>query len=119
MVLGKAPHFWRLVYPRGREAMVRTVLAHLAEREFDAIAVKGVSGVVAGSIVAYLTGKPLLIVREDGTVDAYCDMPWSYIILDDLVDSGTTIKFIRRTIKKHIPNAGYKGTYQYIYEEWF
>jgi adenine/guanine phosphoribosyltransferase-like PRPP-binding protein len=67
--------------------------------EFDAIAVCGYSGAIAGSILAYAMNKNLVIVRKESED---CHSPLTregvmcgdYIIVDDLVNSGSTIEKI-------------------------
>lgn len=71
--------------------------------QFDAIAFRGNSGSAAAYPLSYLLNKPLICIRKDsshhgkkyeGAVGVQ-----TYIIVDDFVESGTTIKEIRNIIK--------------------
>lgn len=76
--------------------------------KFDYIAVTGHSGIVPGAVLAYLYGKQLVIVRKEGECShgRSVEAPESYwkltkeerdertIIVDDFVNSGSTIKRI-------------------------
>jgi hypothetical protein len=75
---------------------------------FDAIVVRGVSGLLVGPMVASRLGKPWCIVRKpgDGThsdhkvVEGWYNFK-SYIIVDDLIATGGTIKLIQKTLHEH------------------
>lgn len=84
--------------------------------KFDAIAVRGCSGIVPGTIVAYLLRKPLIIVRKGETshsdvgpagAEILCDslpLKFTYVVIDDTRATGATIKAIRTALST-------KGTY--------
>lgn len=70
------------------------------------IAVRGVSGVSIGAAVSYYTGIPLVVVRKDseqthsnGTVQGLYELCGDYVIVDDLIDSGTTVRAIARELR--------------------
>lgn len=83
------------------------VVLHLKKKlKFDAIAVCGHSGLIIGGAVAAQLGIPLIAVRKDITkvfgdgnmVNMHLDLPTGrplrYLILDDLIVMGRTIKHI-------------------------
>ncbi len=87
----------------------RQVLKDNKQFNYCAIACIGLSGVSMGTVVSYLTGIPLLVIRKPkenhhGTYDLeysnYHVKPGNYCIVDDLIDSGTTINNIKEKINK-------------------
>jgi len=96
----------------GRKEICERLIASIKNShiEFDAIAVRGASGLIIGPIVAYLFDKPLVVIRRDNELDNHnchgsniveynCCFN-TYIILDDLVCSGKTVKTIIKNINK-------------------
>jgi adenine/guanine phosphoribosyltransferase-like PRPP-binding protein len=88
-------------------------------RTFDAIAITGVSGSLFGIPLAYMLGKELIIIRKAEKRHGGRIGPGGYllgqknarryIIVDDLSESGHTLKFIRRSVRKHSPRAQLVG----------
>ena len=79
---------------------------------FEFVAVTGVSGLVVGSIVAHKLKKRLIVVRKkNDSSNATCEVEGipsghnqtkkRYIIIDDLISSGGTIRRIISQIKNH------------------
>ena len=107
-----APHIRTAVNHVIRAETVREMKKKIEDSgvQYDAIAVCGVSGISVGSILSYLLGKPMLIVRKK---DDKCHSSFrvemniqfhsrelvNYIIVDDLMDSGSTVDYIYKTIK--------------------
>lgn len=90
--------------------------------DFDSIACCGVSGLLVVSQVAELLDKHIVIVRkkDDNCYSKYSTegvAPFRYIILDDLICSGNTVKHIKRTLKKEYPRSMCVGAYCYLPEE--
>lgn len=76
----------------------------------DTIAVRGVSGMLVGAPLAYATGKPILVVRKDDGSHSSNRVEGptfagTYVIIDDLVDSGDTLREIVVRVKDHDPAA--------------
>lgn len=111
----------------------RTLLAAqktFALPKFSYIACRGVSGMVfAGAFCSRYKYSPI-VVRKDGyesnshaekQVEG-CpqyhaeDESFNYIIVDDFIGKGTTIKEIQRAINATNPNANYLGTLTYANE---
>lgn len=70
------------------------------------IAVRGVSGVSVGAAVSFYTKLPLVVIRKDdeqthssGTVQGLFGMRGRYVIVDDLVDTGATVRAIVRALE--------------------
>jgi adenine/guanine phosphoribosyltransferase-like PRPP-binding protein len=88
-------------------------------RSFDAIAITGVSGALFGIPLAYMLGKELIIIRKAEKRHGGRIGPGGYllgmrnarryIIVDDLSESGHTLKFIRRSVRKQSPRARLVG----------
>lgn len=80
------------------------------------IAVIGVSGLLIGPIISYLTNIPLVVVRSndnkshsartveyDSSINSFRTK--KYVIIDDLVDSGATLERIGAEIDESFPKA--------------
>lgn len=89
---------------------------------FDSIACCGTSGLMVVPQIAEILKKEIIIVRKTGD-KSYSDfkvegaIPFRYIILDDLICSGGTVRHIRSTIKSETPRAICVGVYCYIPNE--
>lgn len=75
------------------------------KRSFDGVAICGMSGALVGPIVALRLKKPLLVVRKDNNHHSSSMVEGdksirSYIIVDDCVDQGKTIKSIVKKINR-------------------
>jgi hypothetical protein len=76
---------------------------------FDTIVVRGMSGALMGGAVRAITGYPLTILRKraershswmdaEGTIELFKIN--KYIFLDDLVDSGKTLKIVHKEMNR-------------------
>jgi orotate phosphoribosyltransferase len=71
--------------------------------------------------IAEILNKNILVVRKDER--RYSDFttegvaPFRYVVIDDLICSGKTIKHITDTIKEEYPRARALGVYCYLPEE--
>ena len=89
--------------------------------DFDTIACCGISGIMVVPQIAELLRKNILIVRKN--VDGYSKFILEgaygrrYIIIDDLICSGSTCKYITRQIKEEIPGLKCLGIYTYMKED--
>ena len=91
----------------------------LKTMEFDAIAFRGMSGCLFAAVLAYELRKPMIMVRKrvkrgDGgyTTDSHSSMfvegdqsARTYIIVDDFIASGATVREIHKEIKEVMPEA--------------
>jgi adenine/guanine phosphoribosyltransferase-like PRPP-binding protein len=85
-------------FPKTIRRMTKFLKAR--QHEFDAIAVRGVSGVLVGGPLSLRLRKPLIVVRkkEDNSHSCYRiegdKTATRYVIIDDLIASGRTVKHI-------------------------
>lgn len=110
---GCATHLEPLLSPQRRTQVIKdlTDLMTPFKKEFGAVAVCGVSGMLAGIPIALALQKRLLIVRKDGETSHSCykvegaeyestmqgDRAYArhkVAIIDDLIDSGKTMNHI-------------------------
>ena len=91
-----------------RRLVIRSVVEALwrSKVEFDAIAVRGVSGLLIGPAVADHLRKHLLVVRKpretyhtDRLVEGEMDIK-SYVIVDDIIASGDTVRSILEGVRQ-------------------
>jgi len=102
-----------------KDAIEDAVFALSKHRKcFETIVVTGLSGTLIGPTVAYLMGKDLGVVRQRKS--KHCDFKLeatkpikNYIIIDDMVDTGDTIKKIIKDVDSFYPNAILYGVYCY------
>jgi hypothetical protein len=89
----------------------RLVRRALAKYDYDALACRGVSGLLITPIMAVRLKKSLLVVRKpsedqhSGRIVEGDIAARRYIILDDFICEGETAKAIRKEIKNFAPRA--------------
>lgn len=86
-----------------REEKLNQALKMLEGYEFDAFVVRGISGIAFGSILAYIMGKRLVIVRKpDEDSHGQCVENWQagdrIIYLDDFICSGDTLREMHKAL---------------------
>lgn len=100
---------------------VRTAENRLAEVEFDAIAVRGTSGLLIGAPLAVRLGKNLLVVRKKAA-QSHSSYPVEgmlkfkqpkVLIVDDFCETGNTVYQIHRKIMTHCIEPTIVGVYFY------
>lgn len=103
-----ASHLKPLFNQKARKKIVRWAKSILKNspyfKEVNAIAVRGVSGIVFGSLVADACNLQLIVARKPSdkrhssrdTEGLFEDC--KYVILDDLIDSGETFQEIQETL---------------------
>ena len=88
---------------------------------FDSIACCGVSGLMVVPQISELLNKHIVVVRKGER--CYSEFrtegvaPFRYIILDDLICSGETVKYIKRTLKDEYSRSTCVGVYCYLPNE--
>lgn len=88
---------------------------------FDSIVCCGTSGMMVVPQIAELLNKNITLVRKGEK--CYSDFivegvaPFRYIIIDDLICSGNTVRHIKNKIKDDFPRAICTGIYCYIPNE--
>lgn len=79
--------------------------------KINAIAFTGSSGAALAYPVSYITGIPLLCVRKSTKDNHYHNKlegyvnPKNYVIIDDIIATGRTVKSIRKAIAKESPKS--------------
>lgn len=104
--------------PGDIKIIVKRLIAKLKHLDFEAIAFQGYSGALIAPIVAYKMNKCPILVRKETFKDAHsCQAVEGlyshkriikYIIIDDFIDTGTTIRNINYKINQTT------GTYECI-----
>jgi len=91
--------------------------------KFDAIAVSGTSGTLVGGILSLELGKPLIVVYQNatryspvGAQGAYSNK--RYIIVDDFVFSGKTVRLIASEVLTQFPQAVPTAIFAYLDEDY-
>ena len=90
--------------------------------QFDSIACCGTSGLMVVPQIAELLNKNIILVRKKNE-KCYSDFaiegvkPFRYIILDDLICSGNTVRHIKRSISNEHSRTTCVGLYCYMPEE--
>ena len=88
---------------------------------FDSIACCGVSGLMVVPQIAELLNKHIIVVRKGEK--CYSEFrtegvaPFRYIILDDLICSGGTVKHIKKVLKDEYSRSSCVGVYCYLPDE--
>ncbi len=92
-----------------REATIERIVGKLAEKTgtFDSIAVSGASMMLIASVVAYRLKKNIILVRkEEEERNSKCSVEGQtdqrYIIIDDLIASGRTLKYVIKQIDTYL-----------------
>ena len=105
-----------------RNMIVMEAVRKLRPHDFDTIVACGTSGLIVVPQVAEILNKHILVVRKLNE-KCYSEFstegvaPYRYVILDDLICSGNTVKHIKRTIKNNYPYAKCIGIYCYLAQE--
>jgi adenine/guanine phosphoribosyltransferase-like PRPP-binding protein len=118
-----ASHTCHVLNHKVRNKIIITAVTKLRKisSEFDSIACSGVSGLMVVPQISELLNKHIVIVRKGEK--CYSEFrtegvaPFRYIILDDLICSGNTIKHIKKVLKDEYPRSNCIGLYCYLPDE--
>lgn len=102
-----------------RKTIVSRVVKELRDVDFDAFAVRGVSGLIMAPIVAYLLDKHVIVVRKPKTEEyshasQLVEVPITegkYIVFDDFTGSGATAREIMERVRLACPKMECVGGY--------
>lgn len=101
-----------------KEGIIRLISG--SEIKFNSIAVTGISGLLLGPILAAQLNKKILVVRKDTKttnsdkiVEGRSVKNDRYIIIDDFIQSGSTINRIIKEIHIFNPTAKCVGIFLY------
>lgn len=108
-----------VLVPEQCKVVIRKMVRMIKQSEikFDTIAFRGMSGALIAPVIADRLGKDVVMIRkDDGNHSGYrvegriCAK--NYIIIDDLISTGETLRLIIRTLNEkrdstidHIPNC--------------
>lgn len=88
--------------------------------EFDTIVFCGVSGALFGPVLAYEMKKEIVVVRKQETERSHsyhkCEGYTGskrFLIVDDIIDSGSTMRYALQAMKNFSPDAECVGAYLY------
>jgi adenine/guanine phosphoribosyltransferase-like PRPP-binding protein len=123
-IIQGASHTCRVLNHKNRNKIIIKAVCDLRkiENTFDSIACCGVSGLMVVPQIAELLNKNIIIVRKPDE-KRYSEFwiegvsPFRYVVVDDLICSGDTFKWIRQAIYEDNPKAICTGLYCYIPEE--
>ena len=123
-IIQGASHTCRVLNHKSRNKAIIKAVCDLRKikDEFDSIACCGISGLMVAPTVAELLDKHIVVIRKPND-SCYSEFPmegvtpFRYVILDDLICSGNTLKHIKHTIYEDCPKAKCVGLYCYIPEE--
>lgn len=120
--MNHAHHLRFLFDATRRNITIDLVLKEIEAQKYDfnAIAVRGTSGLLMGAIIAHILGKELCIVRKDGEgshsmyrVEGPTGIVPKFLIIDDCVDSGATVVHILVAMKASAADAKCVGAIMY------
>ena len=123
-VIQGASHTCKVLNHKVRNGIIIKAVCDLRKIKdsFDSIVCCGISGLMVAPQIAELLDKHIVVIRK-AKEKCYSDFPmegvtpFRYIIIDDLVCSGSTIKHIKNTIYEDTPKAQCIGVYCYMPEE--
>lgn len=104
---------------RERDIALQEAEEQLKDLDYDSIVVRGLSGTIMGSCLAHRLKKNLVVVRKGEECHGYSleynDFPKKYIILDDLVSSGDTIRSIKDRMDRILDSISSRCMGIYLY----
>lgn len=123
-IIQGASHTCRVLNHKNRNKIIIKAVCDLRKIKdsFDSIVCCGISGLMVVPQIAELLDKHIVVIRKHGD-KCYSEFPmegvtpFRYVIVDDLVCSGSTIKHIIRTVHEDCPKAKCVGVYCYIPDE--
>ena len=122
-IIQGAAHTSRILNHKHRNKIIINAYTKLSKLDiyYDAIACCGTSGLMVVPQIAELLKKNIIVVRKkkDGYSDFMVEGTSTnhYIIIDDLICSGGTVKHIIKNIRGETPRSKCVGIYCYMPEE--
>ena len=115
-----AGHLDRGLNPELRLMTLENIIRILKVHDFDAIAFSGLSGALFAPMVAMGLNKTLLAVRKGEPCHSGRQVEGDYnarryVILDDFIAAGGTVRHILEEIRDAAPNAECIGILEYCY----
>jgi adenine/guanine phosphoribosyltransferase-like PRPP-binding protein len=123
-IIQGASHTSRVLNHKYRNSVIIKTVCELRKISdaFDSIACAGISGLIIVPQIAEILKKNIVIIRKDSE-KRYSDFqiegvtPFRYVIVDDLICSGQTIRHIKNTLKRESPRSTCVGVYTYMPDE--
>lgn len=120
-IIGGCKHTSLILNHKERNRIIITAVTKLRKikDDFDSIVCCGTSGLLVAPQVAEILNKNIVVVRKKND-SRYSPFPYEgvsptfYVIIDDLICSGQTVKHIIRTISDDIRKSKCIGIYTYI-----
>jgi hypothetical protein len=111
--------------PKKLKAFLKLAIPLVKKYDFQSFAFRGISGALIAPLLAYKTGKTLIVVRKPKPDESsHSDYPVEgdlnaqrYIIVDDFQSSGSTVTAIISGIAQFNPSARCLGTL--FYKDYF
>jgi adenine/guanine phosphoribosyltransferase-like PRPP-binding protein len=122
-IIQGAAHTSRILNHKYRNKIIINAYTKLNKLDiyYDSIACCGTSGLMVVPQIAELLKKNIIVVRKkkDGYSDFIVEGAATnlYIIIDDLICSGGTVKHIMKNIRRETPRSKCVGVYCYMPEE--
>ncbi len=117
-----SPYLECFLEKESRLANIQFAIKHLRSIQFDAVAFSGNSGAMIGGALCVILDKHPILVRKKISRDAHSKYivegffprePMRYIIVDDFVHTGNTVRNIFSRIKRFNPYLECVGVYQF------
>jgi orotate phosphoribosyltransferase len=120
-----ASHTCRVLNHKARTKAIIKSVCHLRPmaHTFDSIVCCGTSGLLVAPQIAEILDKHIIVVRKDQK--CYSEFlvegvaPNRYIIIDDFICKGYTVRHIMDSISEDSPSSRCYGVYCYMNEECF
>jgi adenine/guanine phosphoribosyltransferase-like PRPP-binding protein len=121
-IIGGCSHTSILLNHKERNKIVMEAVQILRNYTFDSIACCGTSGLLIVPQISEILNKHIVVVRKPSEkryspFDMEGVIPNTYIIVDDLVCSGRTIRLIKNSVKNESPQSKCVGAYFYLPQE--
>ena len=122
-IIRGASHTCRVLNHKARTKAIIKSVCHLRPmaHTFDSIVCCGTSGLLVAPQIAEILDKHIIVVRKDQK--CYSDFvvegvaPNRYIIVDDFICMGDTVRHIMDSISEDSPSSRCYGVYCYMGEE--
>jgi adenine/guanine phosphoribosyltransferase-like PRPP-binding protein len=119
-MLGEGCEHTRIVLNhKNRNQIVMNTIKGLRDYDFDSIVCCGTSGLLVAPQVCEILNKEIVVVRKEHekryspfVIEGILGS--GFVFLDDLVCSGTTLRYVLKNLKEEHPYAKCVGVYCYM-----
>ena len=119
-MLGEGCEHTRIVLNhKNRNQIVMNTIKGLRDYDFDSIVCCGTSGLIVAPQVCEILNKEIVVVRKEHekryspfVIEGILGS--RFVFLDDLVCSGTTLRYVLKNLKEEHPYAKCVGVYCYM-----